>query len=436
MVFPWAWFLHLRGEQSNYQMAKKNSDRKRRGWVILVVIIAVLTGARLALPYVILHYANKTLATMEGYRGHIRDIDIALIRGAYQIDSAYLNKVDSITQQETPFVAISKVDLSVEWAALLQGSIVGKVTFNKPVIRFTRDKVEPKDVQKDSSQLKHVLDGFMPLKVNRFNVHEGQIQYIDHNSNPPVDVSLTAAEITGINLINSYDSVGTMLPASIRATANIYDGTLNFNMKLDPLAEDPTFDMNAELKNTDLVKLNDFFKAYAKADVSKGSFGLFTEIAAKDGRFSGYVKPLIQDLKVLGAEDRKDNILRKLWEGLVGTAGEAFENQRNDRLATKIPFEGSINNPQANVWYAIVQVMQNAFVHALQPSFDRDINIADVKTDKEKPGKEDDKKSMLGKLFSKDDDAKVAKKQKRLERKARKKEERRKKRERREEEKS
>ncbi|MBT1701013.1 DUF748 domain-containing protein [Fulvivirgaceae bacterium PWU4] len=418
-------------------MAKKRGDRKRRGWVILVVVIAVLIGARLALPYVILHYANKTLATMEGYRGHIRDIDIALIRGAYQIDSAYLNKVDSITQQETPFVAVSKVDLSVEWAALLQGSIVGEVTFRKPVIRFTRNKVEPKDVQKDSSQLKHMLDGFMPLKVNRFNVHEGQIQYIDHTSNPPVDVSLTDAEITGINLINSYDSANTILPASIRATANIYDGTLSFNMKLDPLAEDPTFDMNAELKNTNLVKLNDFFKAYAKADVSKGSFGLFTEIAAKDGRFNGYVKPLIKDLKMLGAEDRKDNILKKLWEGLIGTAGEVFENQRNDQLATKIPFEGRINNPQANIWYAIVQVMQNAFVHALQPSFDQDINIAAVETDKEKAGKEDNKKTMLGRLFSKDDDAtKEAKKQKRKERKAKKKEERRKKRERRDDEKS
>lgn len=405
-------------------------------WVILVVIIAVLIGARLALPYVILHYANKTLATMEGYRGRIRDIDIALIRGAYQIDSAYLNKVDSITQQETPFVAVSRVDLSIEWPALLQGSIVGEVSFNKPVIRFTRDKVEPKDVQKDSSQLKQMLDGFMPLKVNRFNVHNGQIQYIDRNSNPPVDVSLTAAEITGINLINSYDSSGTLLPASIRATANIYEGTLSFNMKLDPLAEDPTFDMNAELKNTNLVKLNDFFKAYAKADVSKGSFGLFTEIAAKDGRFDGYVKPLIQDLKVLGAEDRKDNMLKKLWEGLVGTAGEVFENQRKDRLATKIPFEGRIDNPQANVWYAIVQVMQNAFVHALQPSFDQDINIADVETDKEKTEKQDDKKTVLGKLFSKDDDAKEAKKQKRKERKAKKKEERRKKRERREDERS
>lgn len=396
-----------------------------------MIVIAVLVAARLALPYVILHYANKTLATMKGYRGHIMDIDIALIRGAYQIDSAYLNKVDSTTQAETPFVAVSMVDLAIEWPALLQGSIVGEVSFEKPLIRFTRDKVEPKDVQRDSSQLKKMLDGFMPLKVNRFEVHNGRIQYIDENSKPPVNVALTEAEIVGLNLINSYDSAGTILPASIQARANIYDGTLSLNMKLDPLAGVPTFDMNAELKNTNLAKLNDFFKAYAKADVSQGSFGLFTEIAAKEGRFTGYVKPLIKDLKVLGEEDRKDNILKKLWEGIVGTAGEVFENQRNDRLATKIPFEGRVENPRANVWYAIAQVLQNAFVHALQPSLDQEINIAAVETKKE------DKQNVIEKIFSKDDQAKEDKKQKRKERKAKKKEERRKRRaERREDEKS
>jgi hypothetical protein len=413
-------------------MAQKVGRRKRRILVIMVVVIAVLIAARLALPYIILHYANKTLSTMQGYRGRIMDIDISLIRGAYQMDSVYLNKVDTTTQAETPFVAASLVDLSIEWPALLKGSIVGEVSFEDPVIRFTRHKVEPKDVQKDSSQLKKVLDGFMPLKVNRFEVHNGRVQYIDENSKPPVDVSLTETNIVGLNLINSYDSAGTILPASIKATANIYGGTLSLAMKLDPLAGDPTFDMNAELKNTNLVKLNDFFKAYAKADVNRGTFGLYTEIAAKEGRFAGYVKPLIKDLKVLGEEDRKDNILKKLWEGIVGSTGELFENQRKDRLATKIPFEGSVENPRANVWYAIAQVLENAFVHAIQPSLDQEISITAVEAKKK-----DDKQNVLEKIFSKDDQAKEARKQKRKERKAKKKEERKKRRaERSEDEKS
>jgi len=183
----------------------------------------------------------------------------------------------------------------------------------------------------------------------------------------------------------------------MRATADVYDGTLQINMKLNPLAKDPTFDMNAELKNTNLVKLNEFFEAYAKIDVNRGRFGLYAEAAGKDGRFTGYVKPLIQDLDVLGKEDRKDNILQKAWEGLAGTVGQVFKNQSKDRVATKIPFEGSLKNPDTNTWYAIGQILQNAFIQAIQPSIDNQITIASVDTKKE------EKKTFLQRIFGKKD---------------------------------
>ncbi len=387
--------LGKRGDMSR----KRPKSFSKRFLRISLIAVAVIIAIRLALPYVVLHFANNNLATMDGYYGRINDIDLALIRGAYQIDSIYINKVDSATQKETPFFAASLVDLSVEWPALFRGSLVGEIIFVNPLLRFTKDKVEPDDVQQDSSQFRKLLDDFMPLKINRFEVRNGDIQYIDEFSNPPVDVSLTSANIIGLNLRNSYDSARELLPATINAKANVYGGTVDLKMRINPLADVPTFDLNAELNNTNLVKLNDFFMAYAKADVTRGTLGLYTEIAAKDGRFKGYVKPLIKDLKVLGKEDRDDNALRKFWEGLVGTIGEVFENQPRDRLATKVPFEGRVENPRANAWYAILQVLQNVFVHAIQPSLDQEINIATVESDKKE-------EKGIGQILSKDTDAK------------------------------
>jgi hypothetical protein len=351
---------------------------------------------RLALPYVILHYANKTLATMDGYYGHIDDIDLAIIRGAYKINHIFLDKVDSVSQNHTPFFSSEVIDLSVEWHALFKGSIVGEIVMEEPMLRFTKDKVEPKDVRKDSTDFKKLLDDFMPLDINRFEARNGRIQYIDEFSTPKVDIQMSNANIVALNLRNSYDS-SELLPASVRADAEIYGGTLNFNCRLNPLADVPTFDMDAELKNTQLVQVNDFFKAYAKADVNKGTFGLYTELAAKEGKFSGYVKPLIKDLDVLGAEDRKDNVLKKLWEGLVGTVGEVFENQPKDRLATKIPLEGTVKDLDTNVWYALGIVLQNAFIRALQPSIDQEINIETVDNEPDR------KKNLLEKVFGEKD---------------------------------
>ena len=212
---------------------------------------------RLILPYVVLHYANKTLASMDGYYGHIDDIDLALIRGAYEIDSIYINKKDTATAKESPFFSASMIELSVEWKALIHGSIVGELIFQRPMVKFTKEKVEPKDLRNDSTDFRKLLEGFMPLEVNRFEIRDGRIQYLDSTSKPKVDISMTNVNLVALNLKNSYDS-SALLPAKVTANANVYEGKFEFFLKIDPLAEKPTFDMNADLKNTNLVLLNDF----------------------------------------------------------------------------------------------------------------------------------------------------------------------------------
>ncbi|WP_084138231.1 DUF748 domain-containing protein [Chryseolinea serpens] len=402
--------------------AAKNKHKKRMGLIVAISFVALLVVGRLILPYVVLNYLNKTLANMKGYRGHIEDVDIALIRGAYKIDSIYLHKLDTAKDKETPFFAAYNVDLSVEWKALFHGSIVGELVFERPMIRFTKDKVEPKQVRNDSTGFKKLLDDFMPLNVNRVEINDGEIQYKDEFSKPKVDLALTHTYALALNLRNSYDSAA-LLPASFTMRADLYEGKLSLNAKMNPLADDPTFDMNADLKHTNLVKLNEFFQAYAKVDVNKGKFGLYTEVAAKKGNFAGYVKPLIQDLDVLGKEDRKDNIFQKMWEGFVGTVGEVFQNQSKDQVATKVEFKGSLKNPDTNVWSAIYNVLENAFIQALQPTIDHEINIASVDTKKE------EKKNVLQKVFGKKDEPdrkkdKAERKKERKEKKKKKKEQR------------
>jgi hypothetical protein len=380
----------------------RTHSKKRRTVKILIGILIALVVIRLILPYVVLHFANRSLADMNGYYGHIKDIDLAIIRGAYKLDSIYINKTDrraenSVTSKQTPFFASGEVDLSVEWKALLKGSIVGKMVFQRPYLVFTKDKVEPKEIVKDSADFRKILDKFMPLNINRCELLGGTIQYKDFSSKPNVDIALKNLNLVAQNLRNSYDS-SAVLPASLHGTADVYEGKLKFEARLNPLADAPTFDMSAELNNTNLVKLNDFFLAYAKVDVNTGRFGLYTEVAAKDEEFRGYVKPVIKDLDVLGKEDRKDNLLQKLWEAIAGGAGKLFENKNKDQLATKVPIQGRLDNPKTNVWVAIVNVLQNAFIQAIQPAIDNEISIASVKEDKK------EKKTFFQKIFSKDDD--------------------------------
>lgn len=301
---------------------------------IVLSIVVVLIIIRLILPYVVLHYANKTLSNVNGYYGHIDDIDLSIYRGAYIINDIYLNKVDSVSKQQTSFFKSRDIDLSVEWGALLHGSIVGELTFNSPELIFTKDKTDLTDVKKDTTDFRKLLKDFMSLKVNRFEVNDGTIHYADNTTSPIVDIALNQTQILALNLKSVIDEKNG-LPSTITAKAIAYEGTLNFNIKLNALADNATFDLNAEIKNTNLVLLNDFFKAYGNFDVRHGNFGLYTEMASKDGKFKGYVKPIIKNLDVVGPEDRHDNFFNKIWEQIVGAAGVIFKNKKKIRLQLK-----------------------------------------------------------------------------------------------------
>lgn len=368
-------------------------NKRKRNKIILGIVV-LLVVVRLVLPYILLHYANKSLANMKGYYGHVDDLDLSLYRGAYTIHDIYLNKIDSLTNEQTEFFKSKKVDTSIEWEALFHGSFVGEFKFLSPVLKFTKHKVEIGDLKKDLNYFQTLLDSIMPLKINRVEMTDGEIHYIDFTKSPKVDVSLKEIHLLASNLTNVIDK-DVKLPSTINAEAVCYGGTLSYKMKLNALEEYPTFDINAELKNTKLVQLNDFLTSYAGFDVNKGSFGLYTEMAAKEGKFKGYVKPLIKDLDVVGKEDKRDKFFQKLKESLIGAVGVIFRNPKSDQVATKVSFEGDFSDPKSSRLDTIWELVRNAFIQALLPSVDNQININSPDQIKKK-----DKRTLLQKIFN------------------------------------
>lgn len=351
---------------------------KNRKWKtvysVIAGIVVILIIARLLLPTLVLKYANRTLANLDGYYGQVADIDIALYRGAYQLDGFYLNKVDSASGDQTRFFAVREIDLSVEWRSLFHGAIVGELLFDAPELIFTKEKAEIDAVAKDTSDFRQLLKDFMPLRVNRFEVKNGSIHYTDSTASPLVDISLTQAYILAENLTNTSRK-DEKLPSTIRAHAQAYEGTLSLDMRMNALAEHATFDLTAEIKGANLPDLNDFFVAYGRFDISKGTFGLYSEFAADGGRYKGYVKPIIKDLEVVGLEDRDDSFFQRAKEAIIGFVGKVLENPKEEQVATRVPIEGSFGKTDVLVWEAVWQILKNAFIEALMPNVDNAINI-------------------------------------------------------------
>jgi hypothetical protein len=368
--------------------------------IALAVIVLVLVGVRVALPTVIKHYANRTLDELEGYSGHITDVDLQLYRGAYQIEGISIVKTGG--KQPVPFFSASELDLSVQWAALLDGAIVAEIDVRGRKVNFVTATEKPKQQQKQQEQVApasnwtDVVKDLVPVSINRFSISNGAIHYRDASTEPKVNVYLQKLNAEARNLTNSEERSGSLVATfDGRATA-MGSGRLKFKGRVDPYAKQPTFEADISLSKLDMRQLNPFLRAYANLDVERGTFSVDAEFAAKDGRFEGYVKPFMDKLDVLQWDKENEGFVNKIWQGVADLASELLEDQSRDRAAMRIPFKGSFDEPKADVWSAIGSLVRNAFVQALRRGLEGSVGIEKVSG--MDPGKDAEKKDS-----SKDD---------------------------------
>lgn len=373
------------GTSPEKHVVKKTPGKKKRLRNFLIILVVLLIVFRLFLPQIVLHYVNKKLGTLKEHYGHVEDIDIALLRGAYIINNIKLVKIgNNQGEKDTiPFFKASAIDLSVQWKAIFKGSVVGEIYVENAVLNFVKGKHKNEDTKADTADFRRLIKDLMPLTVNHFEVSNSEIHYIEQFSNPRINLALEDLNVVATNLSNINDSTK-LLPAHAEASAHAYDGNLKLKVDFDALKDKPTFDMNVEIKNVNLVKLNDFLRAYGNFDVKKGNFGLYAEFAGKEGGFGGYVKPILKDLDVVQWNKQEGDFKQILWETLIGSAAQLLKNYPKDQLASKVEIKGRFDDPNINLWRAISYVLRNAFVHALKPSIDNTININKLEDSKDK----------------------------------------------------
>lgn len=343
----------------------------RRLPTILIILLILLVAARLALPSLLLRHVNKTLDEIPGYSGRVEEIGVALWRGAYQIKGLKLEKTGG--KVPVPLFRSPHIDLSVEWRALFRGALVGEVTIQNPELNFVAGPVPSKQQLGASSRWQDSVKKLFPLKINRLSVHDGELHFRNFHSDPKVDISLDSIEGVATNLTNS-EKISETLSASVSATGRAEkEAPLELKVRFDPYAETPTFDLDVDLKNLPLVKLNDFLRAYGGFDAEKGTFSVYSEIASSKRAFEGYVKPFFKDVHVVSLKQDSDNPLRLAWEAAVGLVLEIVKDRENDRVASKIPLSGKYEDPEIGLIDSVLSLLSNAFIRALIPELDRTI---------------------------------------------------------------
>ena len=371
--------------------------RKRKVVIGLSGLLLVLIAARVAMPYVVEDYANERLMALDSYDGHVGDIDLHLWRGAYSIDDIEIVKTGA--SRPVPFFRADRVNLSVEWRSLFRGSIVSEASFLAPELNLVQGKSAADSQLGKEENWNARLEELFPFRLNTIEVTNGTVRFLA----PGISTrdAITARQVNGSvsNLTNVTDS-GKATFADFKVTASVLEGApAKVVGSVNAFATQPTFDVNLEVKKVQLPQVNPWLREYIKADAEAGKFELYMELAAADGKFKGYAKPILQDVDIYRSGEEEQSALKRFWEGFLDFAANVFENQEADQVAARIPFSGTIKDPETSLFATIASVLRNAFVSAFARSLEGSITLRDVKKNlgeidpnKEEPEKKKEEK--------------------------------------------
>lgn len=324
---------------------------------LLVILIAGLVGARIYLPYWLTDYVNREINRLDGYSGSVHDIDVHLLRGAYQIHGMDIFKTQA--NIPVPFVSVRTTDLSVQWRALLEGVIVAEIDLYDADLNFAVGSGGQTQGTEDAGWARFV-DALSPLEINRFTVTGGKVAFQDFSVAGTADLFVDDIALRVDNLKAVHDK-NLALPSPVRLTGrSIGNGRVTADGQMNILKDVPDFDYDIKLEGAQLTAMNEFARSRAGVDFEAGSLDLYIEAAAKDGAVTGYVKPVARGVEMVDIT-QDGGPVSVVWQSLVSVFAEIFENQPEDQLATRIPIAGSLTDPNTDTWTALVGIFENTF---------------------------------------------------------------------------
>lgn len=337
--------------------------KKRKIALTIILLIIVI---RIALPSIVKYYVNHSLSQLEDYSGRVEDIDLAIYRGAYTIKGLTVNKRNG--EIEEPFVYLPQTDLSVQWKALFEGSLVSEVVCAKPEINFAFSESDSSSQTGVEEDWTAVLTDLMPIAINRFQVIDGQVSLINALNEPKTNLSFSSFNGELTNVRNVYD-LGDKLPSTLKVTADLegIGGKLTFDSRMFLLKAIPDFEYDLKLLEMNAVEINPMSEYFANINFEKGSISILSEMALNDGKLKGYLKPIGNDIKVFKFNEEKDRDIGRFFTELLVEVGKLpLTNFKKDQVAAKIPLSGTIENTDTSVWPILFSSLRNAYVQAFE----------------------------------------------------------------------
>tara|TARA_B100000953_G_scaffold291052_1_gene276875 strand:- start:1521 stop:2630 length:1110 start_codon:yes stop_codon:yes gene_type:complete len=357
---------------------------KKRFCYVVAGLLLMLIAFRLYLPYAAATYINTTLSQSEQYDGRVGDVDLMLWRGAYSLEYVLLYKANG--QIDKPLFKADYVEFTLSWSQLFKGAAVGRVVVNSPEINFVDGNSEEKSQSGKNENWLSIADQLFPLRIDKLTINQGKIAFHNPDTSPAIDIALHDIQLEVNNLVNSDDLSDTRVATAKAKGQTAEQGTISLNAKFNPATEAPTFDLDIQADNVGLVNFKNLLDTYAPFDLEAGTLTLAAEVASNEGKVKGYIKPILHNVEVFSwkgdIERDGDGFIEGSIEAISAFVTELFENQSEDQIATRIPIEGDLSNPDTQTWDAFTAILKNAFIKAFKGDVEESVELDRLELDR------------------------------------------------------
>lgn len=316
---------------------------------------------------------NRRLAEMPEYSGHVGAVHVIPWGGRVTAHDFMLWQRGH--EADGPIVTARRAALDFRVLALLQGKLSGKAELQAVEVLWVREgPIEETERGKEAEERvrqqrlgevrrwQQRLRESFPLELARLELIGGKVRVEDRTEGASSSVELTGLHLVMTDLSTRPEGAADR-PAEAQMQATVAgSGRLLVSIRADPTAETPDFAARLELRDLPLPAVRDFVRSAAQVDVTAGTFEVFIEADAAEGRYQGYVKPFFRDLEF---EPVDRNPVKRMAGEVVDAVTSLLKNEE-EKVATKAPFEGNFADNKVDVWTTAENLLRNAFVQSLR----------------------------------------------------------------------
>lgn len=339
---------------------------KKKKFTIPALIIALLVVFRIVLPSILLHQANKYLSEFSPtYYLHMEDLDISIIRGAYRFEEV----IGKLKGDDKTFLSIKSVDVSIAWREVFRGRIVTDIVTDNLDFLFLKDMSKLSNPKSEAQDVKETL---FPVSVESLELHRAQIVFEEYPSldeSSRLKIENISGEINNLTPTKNQQVSAFNLSGSLQGSSQT-----NFIGELNMFVKPLLWDVDVELKDFDLTKLNPVLIRKLPLTFTKGKLDLYAEAKNDNQIIKGYVKPFIKDIDVVANKEHFKGIKHFGIEILTALGNLILRNSTNKTVATYVDFtyDKTFNT---NTSQAISKAIENGFSKKLPPGLENKYHL-------------------------------------------------------------